>query len=321
MQLFPIPAGSAGEEPVRFTSADVIRFWVIASITISILGITYIAMGRGYGTIVPQLFYFPILYATYFYPRYGTWVAGACAAAYLAVAAVSLEPDPFVVSGVIFQAFLFLALAILSGWIIRRHGERRFVILDDDLEIIHAMIRNGETGHVEFKRSTLWSTGLNRDEIATSDSSEVKRYGGATSKFIIARAIAGFLNGDGGDLLIGIEEDRRGNSIRIAGLEDDYEKMHAEDRNPDGYRRMIVESVLRKYLPEVFDAAGRLLSISFPVVSGRAICHIRILPSDKPVFVSTGTEEIFFIRTDATTRPLAGKSMSDYILSRFVHKE
>ena len=63
--------GFGGISRFQVSHTDLIRFWVIASITISIIGITYISMAAGYGAIVPQLFYFPILYATYFYP--GPW--------------------------------------------------------------------------------------------------------------------------------------------------------------------------------------------------------------------------------------------------------
>ncbi len=300
-----------------YTPADFVRFWVIASITVSILGITYISMERGYGTIVPQLFYFPILYATYFYPRHGIWVAGGCACAYLVVAATAITPDPFLVSGVIFQALLFIAIAAVSAYVVRRQGNRRFVILEDEPGVAEALIRGGETDHTEFKLCTLWSADLTKDDIGASDSPEVRKFRNNASKFIIARAIAGFLNTDGGDLLIGIEEARIENSIRIAGLESDYHKMHEADRSPDGYRRMIIDSVVRKYLPEIADTASRFLHISFPMVSGKTICRIHIQPAERPVFVSTGSEEIFFIRTDASTRPITGRSLTDYTLMRF----
>jgi len=298
-------------------SEDLVRFWVIVSITISIIGITYLSMAAGYGAIVPQLFYFPILYTTYFYPDRGAYVAGTCAAAYLIIAVSFLAPDPFVIGGVAFQALLFIGIAIGSGYIVRQQGERRFIILEDESGAINTMIRGGEDDHVEFKLSALWSTDLTKEEIAASDSGEVRKYRHSASKFIIARALAGFLNTDGGDLLIGIEEDRIENSIRIAGLENDYKKMHEEDRNPDGYRRMIIESVIRKYLPEIFDTASRFLHISFPIVSGKTICHIHVAPAEKPVIIDTGSEELFFIRTDASTRPIVGRTLTHYILTRF----
>lgn len=307
--------GGQRASPTRHT--DLVRFWVIVSITISIIGITYIAMAEGYGAVVPQLFYFPILYTSYFYPARGIYVGGCCAAAYLIIAASFIGHDMVVVSGVLFQTLLFLGIAAGSAWVVHRQGERRFILIEDEPGAIHAMIRGGESDHVEFKRRALWSTDLTKEEIAASESGELRRYRNNASKFIVARALAGFLNTDGGDLLIGVWEDRINNSIQITGIEDDYPKLHEEDRNPDGYRRMIVEAIVRKYLPDIFDMESRFLQISFPLVSGRTLCHIHISPAEKPVFVNTGSEEIFFIRTDASTRPISGKSLTDYILARF----
>ena len=76
--------------------------------------------------------------------------------------------------------------------------------------------------------------------------------------------LPGFLNTDGGDLIIGIQEDRIKNSIQALGIEEDYSKLQEKDRNPDGYRRMIVDSVIQKYLPEIFNTASRFIHLSFP---------------------------------------------------------
>jgi hypothetical protein len=107
--------GFAGISRLQVSHSDLVRSWVIASITISIIGITYIAMSAGYGAIVPQIFYFPILYATYFYPRRGLYVGGICAVAYLFIAYSSVTHDPIIISGIIFQALLFIIIAAGSG--------------------------------------------------------------------------------------------------------------------------------------------------------------------------------------------------------------
>lgn len=312
-----VPSGYPSPAPVSSLSADRVRWWAIACLIAAIAGVMYLTAGEGYGMVIPQFFYFPILYATYFYPDRGIWAGIASAAAYLAITAPRIVPDPFILGGIVVQALIFPALALVAAAVMRRQGLRRFVILEDDTGAVEALIRGGENNHVEFKLKSLWSSNLTKDEIAASDSSEVRKYRNNASKFIIARALAGFLNTGGGDLLIGIDEDRLGNSIRIAGLGEDYAKLHEEDRTPDGFRRMIMDAVVRKYLPDIADVAGRFLHISFPLVAGKTICHIHVFPADRPVFVETGSEEIFFIRTDASTRPIAGRSLADYILGRF----
>ena len=303
--------------PFRLPHTDMVRFWVIASFTISIIGITYISMAIGYGAIVPQLFYFPILYATYFFPDRGLYVACVCAVAYLVIAVSVTVMNPMMIGGILFQALLFVGIAAGSGYVLRIRKLSLYTVPEEDASAIQAMIRTGENDHVEFKLQSLWSADLDKDHISTNESVEVRKYRTNASKFIIARSIAGFLNTDGGDLVIGIREDRIHNSITVVGIENDYPKLNEEDRNPDGYRRMLVDAVIRKYLLEVYDTASRFIHISFPVVSGRTLCHLHITPSDKPVFVDSGNEEIFFVRIDASTRAITGKTLIRYTLTRF----
>jgi hypothetical protein len=318
MDTAPGLTGSVHALSFRGSRTDLIRFWIIASMTLAITGLTFISMARGYGAIVPQLFYFPILYASYFYPDRGIWVGGTCAAAYLLVASPFIAPDPFIVGGIIFQALLFLVIAIGSEYLLRSRAISFYVIpAGQDADAIQTMIQAGESGHREFKLQALWSTHLTKEEIAATESPEVRKYRTNASRFIIARSIAGFLNTDGGDLIIGIREDRINNAITVAGIENDYPFLIEPDRNPDGYRRMLVDAVIRKYIPEIFDTASRYVHFSFPVVSGKTLCHIHITKADKPVFVDSGTEELFFIRVDASTRAIAGKTLTHYTLTRF----
>ncbi len=296
---------------------DFIRFWVIASISASIIGITFLSTAAGYGAVVPQLFYFPILYATYFYPRQGPLVATGCAISYLGIALFFARPDPVILGGIVFQALLFIGIAAGAGYVISTRGAMPYHIPRQMDGAINEMIRAGESSHREFKQQALWSTHLTKEESAASESPEVRKYRSNASKFIIARSIAGFLNTDGGDLLIGVQEDRIRNSITVTGIESDYPSLQEADRNPDGYRRMLVDAVIRKYLPEIFDESSRFIHFSFPEISGKTVCHVHVTRADRPVFLDSGSEELFFIRVDASTRPITGKTLTHYTLTRF----
>jgi hypothetical protein len=300
-----------------WSHTDLVRFWVIFSFIISIIGIAYISMSMGYGTLVPQLFYFPILYTAYFYPDRGLYVACSCGVAYAFVAAFFIVPELSAVVGIIVQVLLFVGIAAGSLLVLKKREIVSPVLPEDDTRSMQAMIDTGENDRIEFKNLSLWSTALSQEEILASDSAEIRKYRNNASKFIIARSIAGFLNTDGGDLIIGVQEDRMHNITRITGIGDDYHKVQVKDRNPDGYRRMIVDSVVQKYLPEVLDTVSRNVHISFPFLSGKTLCHIHVTPSDKPVFVTAGNEELFFIRVDASTRSITGKTLTSYILTRF----
>ena len=301
----------------RWSHTDLVRFWVIVMFIISIIGVAYLSISAGYGNIVPQLFYFPILYTAYFYPDRSMYVACSCGIAYSFIAAFFVVPELFAVAGIIVQAVLFVVIAAGSA-IVLNHRENKYPDLpSDDAEAVQTMITAGESEHIEFKLQSLWSADLTNEEILASESVEIRKYRNNASKFIIARSIACFLNSDGGDIIIGILEDRKKNKNQIVGIEDDYRKLHDRDRNPDGYRRMIVDSIIQKYLPDIVNTASRFIHISFPSLCGRTLCHLRIMPSDKPVFVTIGNEELFFIRVDASTRSITGKVLTQYILTRF----
>jgi len=302
---------------LHVSQTDLIRFIVIVAITLSITGITYLSTAAGYGAIVPQLFYFPILYTTYFYPGRGIYVACCSAAAYLVIAGPFAMPDLYLIGGICFQAALFIGIAAGAGYLLKNRMALPYAAPEEDAGAISTMIRTGECDYVEFKLRALWSMALTKEEITGSESAEVRKYRNNASKFIIARSIAGFLNTDGGDLVIGIREDRMLSTTEVVGIEDEYSLLQEKDRNPDGYRRMLIDSVVRKYLPEIFESSSRFLQISFPVIGGKTLCHVHVRPSGRPVFVDTGSEELFFVRIDASTRALIGKTMTRYILNRF----
>ena len=108
----------------------------------------------------------------------------------------------------------------------------------------------GENELVEYKTSTLWSKSFTKADISSSESREVHKFGRDTSRFIVAKTLAGFLNTEGGNLIIGIKENKKGRRNEITGIEAEFQKL--KDPTTDGYRRMIVDEVIRKYLPRKF---------------------------------------------------------------------
>lgn len=97
--------------------ADLIRFIIIASLTFLCVIITTYSIARNLGTIYAQLFYFPIIYATYFYPRRGLWLAGACAVVYEVFAYIYLFPDTAGMITVTIQALLFVCIGALVAYV------------------------------------------------------------------------------------------------------------------------------------------------------------------------------------------------------------
>ena len=79
----------------RISHTDIVRFWIIVSLALCCILITALSLEQNAGNLSTQLFYFPILYATYFYPRRGVLVAAACAVVYEVLVYVHYFPDAF----------------------------------------------------------------------------------------------------------------------------------------------------------------------------------------------------------------------------------
>ena len=90
---------------------DFVRYCVILSLSLSCIFISSLALARNIHTITPQLFYFPIIYAAYFYRQRGIYVAAACAIAYQAVVYYYIFPDIFSMGYATGQSVLFLCVA------------------------------------------------------------------------------------------------------------------------------------------------------------------------------------------------------------------
>jgi uncharacterized repeat protein (TIGR03833 family) len=179
------------------------------------------------------------------------------------------------------------------------------------------LVKKGENEFVEFKSSTLWSKNLTEEQMkAPTASREVRAFGREASKAIIAKAISGFLNTQGGHLIIGIKENKTQEADDIIGIETEFGKI--EDQCTDGYRRMIVDSIIRKYLhPDIYNHFSDYIKITFPEIDRKILCWIQISKSDVPAFVTIQKNDYFFIRLDAEIRELDGKQMVEYYEKRF----
>jgi PAS domain S-box-containing protein len=124
---------SMGERVFRIyrygvSETDIVRGIVITSLVVSCTLITALSFSRSVTLINYQLFFIPILYATYFYAKRGLIVAGICGIAYQAVGYFYRYPDPAALMGVTSEAFLFVIIACLMTYFIERirAGEARY---------------------------------------------------------------------------------------------------------------------------------------------------------------------------------------------------
>ena len=126
---------------------DLTRCIIIASLTLVCIIITTVSISRALETLYAQLFYFPIVYATYFYPRKGLWLAGACAVLYESVAYLYLFPDTGALIYVTGQAILFICVAALVAFVSEK--------LNTSEARSRSIVEKAQSGIILFDQNTL----------------------------------------------------------------------------------------------------------------------------------------------------------------------
>ncbi len=154
-------------------------------------------------------------------------------------------------------------------------------------EAIEELILSGESDVIEFK-STL------RYDLRESTVNKKLEY-------VIAKTIAAFLNSEGGNLFIGVDDNQNG-----LGLEHDMQSLSKKDI--DGFELHLVE-VIKKYIGSGYSSH---IKITFPNYDDSQICRIKLAKSSKPVFTKFEGREDFFIRSGCSSQPLSREDQSIY---------
>jgi predicted HTH transcriptional regulator len=122
---------------------------------------------------------------------------------------------------------------------------------------------------------------------------------------VIVKSIAGFLNHEGGDLLIGVADDGS-----IVGLKYDYLTLRKKDR--DGFELQLMKLVKDKLGGDVCT----MLHVVFLDLDGGDVCRVLIEPSERPVYVQHQGSARYFVRTGNSTREFDTKEALDHVAQR-----
>lgn len=166
------------------------------------------------------------------------------------------------------------------------------------VEPIAEVIRRGESDRVEFKSSARWNLRTQaRDE-------KIEQ--------VVAKTVAGFLNADGGTLVLGVADD--GTAI---GLANDFALVKAPDA--DRY-----ELWLRDFLAtNLGQNAAALPTIDFSPVAvdgvDTVLCRVACPASPRPVYLKASRAAVseFWVRTGNSTRQLGIDQAADYVMHRW----
>ena len=161
------------------------------------------------------------------------------------------------------------------------------------------LLNEGENSKFELKSSLRWDY---REEKVNKKLEEV-----------ILKSISAFNNAEGGNLVIGIDDDKK-----ILGLENDYQtlKKHGSD---------YFELHLRNLINSTFSVrfSSRKVSVSFIEVENIEVCVIKIKKGEYPLFFKTKDKdgknlEKFFIRSGNSSQEITSLSeVNTYINARF----
>lgn len=161
---------------------------------------------------------------------------------------------------------------------------------------IKSIIERGESNQVEFKSSLLYNFKTNA--------------GGISIKYIIAKAICGFLNSNGGAIFIGVKDDGT-----IQGIEYDYSLF--EDNEKD---KILLE--VDSLLAHFFGLSIKpLINVFIFPIEGKDILILSVTKSPKPSFLKNKKENIiekeFYVRLEASTRQISDtEEIIEYIFNK-----
>jgi len=197
---------------------------------------------------------------------------------------------------VLFYAEIGAVLGLMSLWIYRmlnRNLQQSDALKSELDKNLPSIIRQGEGPLLEFKSTLRWDLQENR----------VNR----SLETVILKTLSGFFNSHiGGTLLIGVADNGE-----LIGLEKDYQTL--KKPNKDGFEQALMTTLSTNLGADLCP----FVHVLFHVVDGKDICRVIVSPANRPVFLSQGNAQKFYVRTGSGTRDLNIQEALDYVSSRW----
>lgn len=151
------------------------------------------------------------------------------------------------------------------------------------------LIGKGEGFFLEFKET------LRYDARKGEISKEMEK--------MVMKTVVGFLNADGGTLIIGVNDDGK-----ITGLDNDYKTLPKKNR--DGFENhfnLLVKTMIGL-------SFAKYVSLRFESIEDKDICMITVREGHKPAYLISGDKkEDFYVRVGNSTQPFSMSETSEYI--------
>lgn len=165
------------------------------------------------------------------------------------------------------------------------------------------LLKQGESADLEFKETLRYDT--RRNEV----NKELEK--------AIIKSIVGFLNTEGGNLLVGVNDDGK-----VVGLAKDYESLPKKNR--DGFENHL--TMLFKTMVGI--QFIKHIDVSFESIPDRDlkddVCLVSVQSSHKPAYLKNSStsggqagKEEFFVRVGNSTQPFSMSETEEYIRTHF----
>jgi hypothetical protein len=153
---------------------------------------------------------------------------------------------------------------------------------------LRELIRTGEMSRLEFKSSFRFD--LKQQKV----NKELTQ--------VVAKTIAGFVNTEGGTLLIGVTDE-----AQVVGIDHDIETL--SKKSLDGFELALRNAVGTFLGVDVSIEVG----VQFALVDGKQVAEVTCQRHAEPVFLRDGDQYTFYVRDGNSTRPLNVVEQHKYI--------
>lgn len=154
---------------------------------------------------------------------------------------------------------------------------------------IDALIARGESDSVEFKATLRINLHTGEKDRRMEDA--------------VIKTLAGFLNADGGTLLIGIADDGT-----VAGID-------ADEFKDEDAMSLHLTNLVKGRMNDV--SLMSHVKVTFEDCDGKRVLRVVCSPSTSPAYVTEGADEVFYLRAGSATEKLTGRRMMEYVNFRF----
>jgi hypothetical protein len=157
---------------------------------------------------------------------------------------------------------------------------------------LRVLLKSPESVHLEFKSTARWNLRSGAKDPAIEDS--------------VVKTVAGFLNTDGGTLVIGVDD-----SGTPRGVEEDLKTCR---NSADAYERWLMGSLLGQRIGT--DIISQYVDFSWASLESHSLVVLTVRKCETAAWVSSGGDDVLYVRNGNETQQLRGKQVVAFVQRR-----